>query len=149
MSTATTAVQRILTRISNADLQRRWTAVRRAMSERQIGALVMQAANDWLGGYVKWFTDVPAGNGYPRTVVFYADEPMTVVEMGPMGAQRTLTKDSVHRGVGEVLHTPSYGSINYTHEYDADLVSPHLNDAAIAQLALSVQASSPMPWSLG
>ena len=37
------------------------------MAERKIDALVMQHNNDWLGGYVRWFTDTNLSNGYPRT----------------------------------------------------------------------------------
>ena len=35
-------------------------AVQGCARARQIDALVMQNTNDWLGGHVKWFTDVPA-----------------------------------------------------------------------------------------
>ena len=35
-----------------------------------IDALVMQNNNDWLGGYVRWFTGTPANNAYPRSVLF-------------------------------------------------------------------------------
>ena len=113
---------RILTRISDQELERRWTLVRKEMQARKIDALVMQNTNDWLGGYVKWFTDLPANNGYPRTVAFYAGDPMTVVEMGPAGGRRDLDgQDALHRGVGELVHTPSFLSIDYTHRYDAEL----------------------------
>jgi Xaa-Pro aminopeptidase len=113
---------RIPTRVSTAELERRWDLVRRDMAERSIDALVMQNTNDWLGGYVKWFTDIPANNGYPRTVIFYASELMTVVEMGPFGVRRTLDgSDDIHRGVGEILQTPLFFSIDYTHDYDARL----------------------------
>jgi Xaa-Pro aminopeptidase len=65
---------------------------------------------------------VPANNGYPRTVIFHADAPMTVIEMGPTGAARDLKgQDLLNRGVGDLLNTPSFLSIAYTHEYDADL----------------------------
>lgn len=117
----TSVGERILTRISDAELARRWHAVRHAMRERKIDALVMQATNDWLGGYVKWFTDLPATNGYPRTVIFHADGPMTVIEMGQFGTVRALDNDSLHRGVGELMLTPSFLSIGYTHDYDAEL----------------------------
>ena len=40
--------ERILTRISGQELERRWSAVRRQMHDRGIDALVMQSANDWL-----------------------------------------------------------------------------------------------------
>jgi Xaa-Pro aminopeptidase len=113
---------RILTRISQAELNRRWNAVRQVMKQRDIDAVVMQNTNDWLGGYVKWFTDLPANNGYPRTVVFHADAPMSVIEMGPSNVRRTFTPDeTLHRGVGEMLHTPSFTSIGYTDRDDAQL----------------------------
>ena len=93
--------QRMLTRISDAELERRWAAVRHEMRARKIDALIMQATSDWLGGYPKWFTDLPATNGYPRTIIFHLDDPMTVIEMGPMQASRDLDgKDLLHRGVG-------------------------------------------------
>src|SRR3954469_11501265 len=113
---------RVVTHISDQELERRWGLVRREMLARKIDVLVMQNTNDWLGGYVKWFTDLPANNGYPRTVLFYARDPMTGIEMGPLEARRNLDgRDPLHRGVGELLHTPSFPSIDYTHRYDAEL----------------------------
>lgn len=114
---------RILTRISDAELKRRWAAVRAQMRERSIDVIVMQNASDWVGGYVRWFTDHPANNGYPRTVVFHASEPMTVVEMGPFDVVRKLgARDPLQRGVGQVLCSPSFVSVAPSHNYDADLV---------------------------
>ena len=81
---------RIITAISTKELERRWAAARKEMRERGIDALVMQNNSDWLGGYVKWFTDIPATNGYPKTVVFHANEPMTMVEMGGFNTVRNL-----------------------------------------------------------
>ena len=65
--------------ISDGELERRWSAVRARMKHERIDFLVMQDQNEWLGGYVKWFTDVPARNGYPVTVLFPVDDLMTVV----------------------------------------------------------------------
>jgi Xaa-Pro aminopeptidase len=122
MTTVIDPASRILTRISHAELTRRWNAVRRVMKDRDIDAIVMQNTNDWLGGYVKWFTDLPANNGYPRTVVFHAEAPMSVVEMGPSDTRRAFAADeTLHRGVGEMLHTPSFTSIGYTDLDDARL----------------------------
>ena len=70
---------RVNAAISDVELERRWAAVRAAMAERKIDALLMQANNDFMGGYVKYFTDLPATNGYPVTVVFPREERMTVV----------------------------------------------------------------------
>ena len=108
--------------ISDAELNRRWAAVRAGMKERGIDALVMQNTNDWLGGTVKWFTDFPAYNGYPRTVIFHADDAMTVVDMGPAGVRRNFDgHNKVHRGVGELLCTPAFTSIAYTDGYQGEL----------------------------
>jgi Xaa-Pro aminopeptidase len=122
MNRSVDPASRILTRISQAELTRRWGAVRRIMKDHGIDAIVMQNTNDWLGGYVKWFTDLPANNGYPRTVVFHADAPMSLVEMGPSGNRLSFTLDeTLHRGVGEMLHTPSFTSIGYTDQDDVRL----------------------------
>ena len=85
-----TDIERVATRISMGELERRWTAVRREMAARGIDALVMQNASDSLGGYVKWVTDVPAHNDYPRTVIFHRDDLMTLVEMGALGRRDRL-----------------------------------------------------------
>ncbi len=115
--------ERLLNPISDAELDRRWAAVRKAMTEEGVDALIVQSNNDWLGGYVKWLTDHPATNGYPKTVVFHADDWMTVIDMGPRGGRRKLGgNDEVHRGVGEILTTPAFTSVAYTDEYQAELV---------------------------
>jgi Xaa-Pro aminopeptidase len=83
----------------------------------------MQNANDWLGGAVKYFTDIPANNGYPRSVVFPADGLMTIVEVGPFEGRKTFQgDDAIHPGVGEILFSPSFLSVAYTHRYDSGLI---------------------------
>jgi Xaa-Pro aminopeptidase len=115
--------ERLLNPISDAELDRRWTAVRKAMADHGVDALIVQSNNDWLGGHVKWLTDHPATNGYPKTVVFHANDWMTVIDMGPRGGRRKLGgNDEVHRGVGEILTTPAFTSVAYTDEYQAELV---------------------------
>jgi Xaa-Pro aminopeptidase len=115
--------ERLLNPISDAELDRRWVAVRNAMAEQGVDALVVQSNNDWLGGHVKWLTDHPATNGYPKTVVFHVNDWMTVIDMGPRGGRRKLGgNDEIHRGVGEILTTPAFTSVAYTDEYHAELV---------------------------
>jgi Xaa-Pro aminopeptidase len=118
---------RILTRISDAELERRWTALRREMAARNIEALVVQSSNDWMGGYVKWLTDIPATNGYPRSVVLHRDEPMTVVGMGPLGARQDFSgHDPIQRGTGLWLGSPAFLSVCYTHHDEGKLVAADL-----------------------
>ena len=142
----TTPNERILTRISDAELERRWSAVRKAMQQRGIDALVMQCTNDWVGGYVRWITDLPATNGYPRTIIFHAEGPMTVIEMGPLGRRSALSADLLHRGVGELLCTPSFVSIVYTQDYDAELAIETLKKRNYARIGFVGRAA--LPYSL-
>lgn len=119
--------ERLLNPISTRELERRWAAARNAMAERKIDALVMQNNNDWLGGYVRWFTDTPLSNGYPRSVIFPAADPMTVVDMGARGGRRKLDGgNEVDRGIGEMIFTPAFTSVVYTDEYQAELVAEEL-----------------------
>ncbi|MDF0603650.1 M24 family metallopeptidase [Psychromarinibacter sp. C21-152] len=129
--------------ITDAEMERRWTVARGVMEELGLDVLVMQAREDWMGGYVRWFTDIPAGNGYPRTVLFYRDAPMTVVEMGAFGTDRMLDGDPVHRGVGRMLGTPSFVSIDYTIPYDTDLALQDLAEKGAARAGLLAPGALP------
>lgn len=117
-----TLSERIISPISTAELERRWSAIRAAMREQRVDVLLTQANNDFVGGYVKYLTDMPATNGYPFTVVFPRDEDMKVVRQGPFGSdvQPAAPGDGTLRGINRVLGTPSYASINFTSTYDAE-----------------------------
>jgi Xaa-Pro aminopeptidase len=112
---------RRIARISVQELERRWRLVRDHMTEHGLDALIIQTARDFTGGYVKWFTDIPAY--YPRTVVFHRSDLMTVVEHGPAGRRRNLESDDADNpGVGEIITTSAFPSVNYTQTYDAEVV---------------------------
>jgi Xaa-Pro aminopeptidase len=110
------------------ELERRWALIRAAMEERGIDVLLAQANNDFMGGYVKYLTDLPATNGYGLTVVFPRDEPMTVIGQGAFGLDQRLPPegDGVRRGVGRLMGVPSYASAHYSAGYDADLAAAAL-----------------------
>lgn len=122
---------RMIARAPTRELERRWELARMMMAHRGLDALVMQSSQDWLGGYVRWFTDIPATNGYLRTVIFSASGPMTIVEMGPFGGSRSLDgRDPLNRGVDTIVTTPSFSSIDFTHSYDAELTVKALQNAS-------------------
>ena len=52
--------QKVIRPISSQELERRWRAVQKAMEDKKIDFVMAQSTNDYLGGYVKWFTDEPA-----------------------------------------------------------------------------------------
>jgi len=119
--------ERLNTPISSAELERRWKAVRAAMTAEKIDVLLMQNNNDHMGGYVRYFTDMPAINGYPNTVIFPRDDEMTVVCQGPFGGGEPTAmgdqtaNEKIWRGVKRLLTTPSYASAHYTKDYDPEL----------------------------
>jgi Xaa-Pro aminopeptidase len=130
--------ERINTPISTAELERRWAAVRTAMEEQGIDVLLMQSNNDFMGGYVKWFTDVPATNGYPVTVAFPRDEGMIAVTQGPVGGDRKLKgdEDPLRRGVTRHLTTPAFDTAHYTGTYQAELIDKALQGYSTATVGL-------------
>jgi len=126
---------RRLTKISTQELERRWKLVRDHMEERGLGALIVQSERDFTGGYVKWFTDIPAY--YPRTVIFHASDLMTVVEHGPAGRRRSLEgHDAENPGVGEVVTTSAFPSVHYTRTYDAEAVTDVLRRRGYRKVGL-------------
>jgi Xaa-Pro aminopeptidase len=120
--------ERLQTPISTNELERRWAAIRSAMENENIDVLLMQNNNDYMGGYVKYFTDLPATNGYPLTVVFPRDDLMTLISQGPFGGVNhpTANGDGVSRGVKHWFTTPSYASCHYTANYDPELAAKAL-----------------------
>jgi len=131
-------LEKINAPISDAEMQRRWAAVRAAMRERKIDVLLMQANNDFMGGYVKYFTDVPATNGYCVTVIFPVDDRMTVIGQGPFNMVREFEDedDVLRRGVARFMGTPSYASAHFTAHYDSELAQKAMAKYAHAKVGL-------------
>jgi len=133
---------RRITRISTQELERRWNLVRDHLKERGVDALIVQSERDFTGGYVKWFTDIPAY--YPRTVIFHASDLMTVVEHGPAGRRRSLAgNDAENPGVGEVITTSAFPSIHYTRTYDAQAVADVVSRRGYRKVALVAAVGMP------
>ena len=71
--------ERLRKPISKEELERRWRAVREAMERDKLDCLIMQNDNQYLGGYVRYFTDIPAENSYPMMVVFPLNDDLTII----------------------------------------------------------------------
>jgi Xaa-Pro aminopeptidase len=128
--------ERLNTPVSTAELTRRWTAVRAAMDDAGLDALLMQNNSESLGGYVRWFTDMP-GFDYPVTVVFPRQGGMTVVIHGPIGERELPPEgDGMFRGVERVIGTASFPSVHYTRHDDAELIAPALEPMARGRIGL-------------
>ncbi len=134
--------ERLISPISNLELERRWSAVRAAMAERGIDVLVMQNSNEFSGGYVKWFTDMPAGNGTMTTVIVPKDDLMTVVAPGPFGVDvNPPAGDPVRRGVKRFLASPNFMGASFTTALDNANVEKALEEFSGATIGLVAQGS--------
>jgi Xaa-Pro aminopeptidase len=92
------------------------------MQEQDIDLLVLQNSSDWVGGYLRWFCNSPATNGYPTSLVFPLLGGMSLIEQGPFNQVRTSDEAELHAtGIARHLTTPSYPSVHYTGAYDADI----------------------------
>ncbi|MFH1490941.1 MAG: M24 family metallopeptidase, partial [Pseudomonadota bacterium] len=111
--------------ISTQELERRWAAVRAAMLDQNIDALLMQNSNSFHGGYVKYFTDIPAMSGGYQAVLFFRDEEMIVFRHGPPG-ESTFDSDDIQRGVQKVINRATFAAVDYTKYYHSDAVIDEL-----------------------
>lgn len=124
--------ERLIAPISDAELDRRWAEAASIMRAARLDVLVVQNSNDWMGGYVRWFTGVPANNGYPRTVLFFGPGDMVVIEMGGRGDRLTPSEaDNALRGVREVLFNPSFSTVRGSLAVDAQLAAEAMSSRGV------------------
>lgn len=105
--------------ISDEELARRWDKVRAAMAEEEIDCLVLNAYDNMLGGYLRWFTDIPVAD-YPLSVLFHREDDMTFIGHGGTGGRSIAA--SLARGIGDAPATPMMPTLYYTDRYVPDLM---------------------------
>ena len=128
--------------VSREELERRWSAVRERMDQQGIDALVLQNSSDWVGGYIRWFSNQPATNGYPSTLVFARRETMSLIEQGPFGLVHAAGAEQRRAtGITRHLTTPSYPSIHYTGTYDAKLAAAEVRLLGARRVGLVAPAA--------
>jgi Xaa-Pro aminopeptidase len=110
--------ERVIHPISSEELERRWKAVREVMQERGVDFLLIQNNNDYLGGYLKWFTDMPAVHAYPAAAIFPREDGMTTFWHGSKEPHEAGPEAWLLRGVKKRISTPIMLSMNYTTDYD-------------------------------
>ena len=110
--------ERLRKPISKEELARRWRTVREAMEREKIDCLIMQNNNQYLGGYVRYFTDIPAENSYPITVLFPLEEDMTIIAHGGTPLPPTPPEWAT-LGVKEHINLPYLLTLNFTNTMDA------------------------------
>ncbi|MFH0848579.1 MAG: M24 family metallopeptidase [archaeon] len=78
--------------LPKAELERRWSGFRKRMAEQGIDYLVAQSQNRYVGGYFRYFTDIPGVN-YLITCVFPLDGEMTLIGHGAPKVSPPLPDD--------------------------------------------------------
>ena len=122
--------------VARSELERRWQITRTFMSEQQIDALVAYARDDYLGGYVRWFTDAAAFL-YPKAIVFHQSDLMTLVDHGPEGGRRVLDGSvKGYPGVGELLTTAEFPSAAQTGGYTGTLIGKAIATRGYRRIAM-------------
>lgn len=128
--------------VSLSELQRRWQALRVRMREQQIDALVLQNSSDWVGGYIRWFSNQPATNGYPSSLVFPLEGGISFIEQGPFGMVRESgAEELAATGIARRLTTPSYPSVGYSGHYDADLAASEMRRLGVRRIGFVAPAA--------
>lgn len=133
---------RIVNAVSLHELRRRWSAVRQRMRAQGLDVLVIQNSSDWIGGYVRWFSNQPATNGYPNTLVFALDEGMSLIEQGPFdGLRVSSAAEADATGIARRLTTPSYASVHYSGAYDAQIAATQIKRLGARRVGLVAQSA--------
>jgi len=118
--------ERVIKPISDAELERRWKAVREVMRERKVDFLLIENSADYLGGYIKWFTDLPAVHSYPLAAIFPVDDEMTTFSHGSSDPAEAGPAAWLLRGVKKRVSTPIMTSVNFTTSFDAERIVEEL-----------------------
>lgn len=113
--------ERIRRPISDRELNRRWDAARDLMRKHDLDLAFTQGNNMHLGGYVRWFTDIPAEYNLHETVLFPIDDQMTLVR-----SSASKIPQWALRGVKEVLYAPFAPTLAYTADSEAGLVIDYI-----------------------
>ncbi len=112
--------------MSDREMQRRWTMIQAAMNEQGIDLLIAQNADQYLGGYFRYFTDIPAEQAYPMSVLFPAKGKMTTITSS--SPNHPLPPEWSCRGVEHRLGAPYFRTFRYTDLYDAKLMEEYICD---------------------
>ena len=138
--------ERLTTCISTEELERRWKAARQVMRENKIDFLLMRQDEEFLGGYVKWFSDFSARHSYPFTVIFPVDDEMTFITCGGTPPADPFPPQWSVRGVKQRLGAPYFESVHYTSTYDAELAVKVLKAKRRATIGLVGRSTIPITF---
>jgi Xaa-Pro aminopeptidase len=90
------------------------------MAAKKIDYLVVQSQNRGVGGYYRYFTDLPGGN-YPNAAVFPLEGDMAIISHGPASpAPPANPPDWALRGGKVKFNTPAFPNVWWEDAWDAE-----------------------------
>ena len=137
---------KLTSRISTGELERRWTAIREMMERQKLDYLIIRNDEGFLGGNVKWFTDLSARNNQHFTVIFPADDEMTFISHGPASPGEPAPPAWAARGVKTRLAAPYFASAHYTSTWDGEMAVDVLKEKPGATVGLVGKSYIPVSF---
>jgi Xaa-Pro aminopeptidase len=139
----------VFTRMSRAELERRWTATRALMGAANLDAIVALGFDDSLSGYVRWLCDFGAP-AYMKVVLFHRNGPMSTIEHGGQNGSRDVSPDSEDwPGVGRILTASTFKSVASTYTEEARLAGAELGRRGVKKVGLLRPGAMPSDFVLG
>ena len=106
--------------LSQHELERRWEGLRKRMAAKKIDYLVVQSQNRGVGGYFRYFTDLPGGN-YPNAAVFPLEGDMAIISHGPASPAPPANPPDWALREGKVkFNTPAFPNVWWEDGWDAE-----------------------------
>ena len=119
---------------SREEIRRRVDLTLQAMKEEDVDLIIAQNDNKYLGGYVRWFLDIPAVQGYPMTVMLDKEGNMTSITHG--APDHPLLPEWALRYPVERLSSAYIRTLDYTNPWDAQLISAKINECGAKRIGL-------------
>lgn len=131
--------------MSDTEMQRRWDLLRSIMAQNKTEMLIAQGNSMFLGGYVRWLTDIPAEYNSNMTVLFFIDKPMIIIRSTQVPIPAEFC-----RNVAKVIYTPATPAVTFTNHSQVEAVLDVIDDLKITSLAIvgRAQLSSHLMLSL-
>lgn len=127
------------------ELERRWAAVRAAMRNADLDALVVQGSGNFsgIGGYFRWLTGISAPSSYSQTLIFPRDGLSTLVAHGAFDAEtRHDGREAALPGIGRRLSTSAFPAVGYTAAYEPEIVVREIKKAGFGAVGLVGSSSA-------